>query len=108
MKIVLFEDTPAQATGLLAALNQVVGDSGAVLHFSDPGGADGTFENRILQFLTTGTYADATLIVADRDLSKTTGLTGLSESSVRRAADGLGIPECSYHRYDQSAVVPAV
>lgn len=108
MKIVLFEDTPEQAKGVLEALAKQIGTGGTVLHFSDPGGADGTFEHRLSTVLNAGDYIGTTLIVADRDLSKTTGLTGLSESSVRRAADALGIPECSYQRYDQAAGTPAV
>src|SRR4051794_40373353 len=102
MKIILFEDTADQATRLLEELQRKVDGNGEVLQFQDPGGGEGTFENRLSGFLTTGTYSGATLIVADRDLSKTTGFTGLSESSVRRAADALGIPECSYQRFDQA------
>ena len=107
MKIILFEDTADQATRLLEELQRKVDGNGEVLQFQDPGGGEGTFENRLSGYLTTGTYSGATLIVADRDLSKTTGFTGLSESSVRRAGDALGIPECSYQRFDQgTSAVP--
>lgn len=107
MKIVLFEDTEEQATGLLAALKKVSGGS-EIVHFKSESEEAGTFENRLAQILRDGPFANATLVVADRDLSKTTGLIGLSESSVRRAADSLGIPECSYQRNDQAAGAPAV
>jgi hypothetical protein len=38
------------------------------------------------------------LIVADRDLSRATDYRGLSEPTVRRAAERLAIPECGYAR----------
>lgn len=102
MKIVLFEDTEEQAQALVKALEKKIVGGDIVLHFRAPGGQEGTFEDQLSQLLNVGEYAGATLVVADRDLSKTSELIGLSESSVRRAADGLGIPECSYERNDLS------
>jgi hypothetical protein len=99
MKIVLFEDTPESAQLLLTALRAATGGQGTVELFesADVSG-DGTYEERLITTLSAAPYANATLIVADRDLSKTDRYRGLSESVVRRAADRLATPQCSYSR----------
>lgn len=102
MKIVLFEDTNDRAEQLLTALRGAVQEHGEVVRFegvrTDGVADDRLYEIRIVEALQGPPYANATLIVADRDLSKTRDYTGLSESAVRRAADDLLIPECSYSR----------
>lgn len=99
MKIVLFEDTASQARGLTEALTPLL-DGGELMLFSYAEEKAGTFESIIFEKLRQAPYANATLIVADRDLSGTEHMTGLSGSVVSRAADELGIPECAYKRYD--------
>ncbi len=97
MKIVLFEDTTTQADKLVKAIRAAIGTEGSVKLFTGAKGrAHKTYEERIYAELQELPYADATLIVADRDLSKTKEYTGLSESIVRRVADRLATPQCSY------------
>ena len=67
----------------------------------DSGGA-GTYEKRIETDLLQPLYQNASLIVADQDLSKSRRYPGLSESAIKRVADGLGIPECAYSRGNQA------
>ncbi len=97
MKIVLFEDTPPQAERLVKAIRVAIGTEGSVELFTGTQGPENkTYEERLFADLKEQTYADATLIVADRDLSKTKAYRGLSESIVRRVADRLAVPQCSY------------
>jgi hypothetical protein len=99
MKIILFEDDETQATNVVDALKRVVGKSDLVIRFqSEKDDSDDTYEKRLRDELCGDPYKDATLIVADRDLSKTRKYRGLSESLVRRVADQLAIPQCSYSR----------
>jgi len=99
MKILLFEDTETQADHVLAALRSIVGKGDTIEIFeSHDLSDDKTYEERLRNELRDSRYSDTTLIVADRDLSKTKKYTGLSESIVRRVADQLAIPECFYAR----------
>src|SRR5436190_2242533 len=99
-KIILFEDTDQYGRDLLRALESKLKSSGEVKLFEPPGtGAqEGVYEDRLAMDLQTPNFKDATLIVADRDLSKTKMYNGLSESTVKRVADRLDIPECAYAR----------
>ncbi len=99
MKLLLFEDMPEQAKKVLAALRSVVGQGNSVDLFASSDADDKkTYEERLRKELGDARFRDATLIVADRDLSATNRYTGLSESIVRRVADQLAIPECFYAR----------
>jgi hypothetical protein len=99
MKIVLFEDTPDTAERLVKALRNAMRKRGTAHHFSSANGhADGTYEARLLAELNKDPFRNASLIVADRDLSRTDGYRGLSEANVRRVADNLAIPQCFYTR----------
>jgi hypothetical protein len=104
MKIVLFEDTEETASRLIAALDNLLGESGKVVRFEGADHhTDTTYELRLFEALRREPYADPALIVADRDLSKTKEYRGLSESIVRRVADRLAIPQCCYSRGSESA-----
>lgn len=108
MKIVLIEDTDEQAAPLLDALSKRLGDRGTVLRFVPPSGDESkTYDERLIDDLQSEEYRDADLIVADRDLSKTPRYRGLSESTVRRAAYAVAIPECSYARNAEDAFLRA-
>ena len=100
MKVLVFEDTPEQAESLLSALQRQLGGDGEAVHFSaESQENETTYEDRLKQELSDqGKYSDVDLIVADRDLSKTPKFRGLSEPTVRRVAELLAIPECSYAR----------
>src|ERR1700676_2271910 len=109
MKLLLVEDTPQQAQELLTALRAVVGQGNSVdLFESGHSDDEKTYEERLRQELSDARYRGTTLIIADRDLSKTKGYTGLSESIVRRVADQMAIPECFYARNaDDNEVIRA-
>ena len=99
MKIILFEDTPETATRLINALRAAMPRRGTAHHFvSTNGKSNGTFEARLLDELERDPLKQASLIVADRDLSRTERYTGLSEANVRHVADSLSIPQCYYTR----------
>lgn len=99
-KIILFEDTDQYGRDLLGALEAKLKANGEVKLFEPPAPAvqEGLYEDRLAKDLQSQSYKDATLIVADRDLSKTKAYNGLSESTVKRVADRLDIPECGYAR----------
>ncbi|MFO0941917.1 MAG: hypothetical protein U0930_14295 [Pirellulales bacterium] len=106
MKLILFEDTESQATSLLTAIRKW--PAVEVLHFQgDVGGVSATYEKKLQVALQGNAYLHPDLIVADRDLSKTPGYGGLSEGTVRRVAETLGIPECSYARNNEVSLIGA-
>jgi hypothetical protein len=100
LKIILIEDTLQSVQDLLPALTAELAANGEAKQFAPQKAAksEGLYEERLEQDLRQPDYRDATLIVADRDLSKTEGYRGLSESMVKRVADALGVPECGYAR----------
>lgn len=106
IKIVLFEDTEATRTEILAALQKHLVGRGEVKTFegslSSESDADRgkMYEERLRKILSSGAYEGTTLIVADRDLSKSQGSNfgGLSVNAVASAAKRLAIPICSYAR----------
>jgi hypothetical protein len=107
IKILLFEDTLTTRSDVLEALKtNLTEQAGSVIPF-----AAGQFEEaaeqrqqmyeaRLESILTNPPYSSATLIVADRDLSKSqdAGFAGLSVNAVASVARKLAIPLCSYAR----------
>ena len=105
LKIILFDDTQEYRDAVLAALRSEMADKGTVQSFQAGVGGknEGTFEERLETDLLKEPNAPIDLIVADRDLSSyTPHYTGLSESTVRRVADMIGVPECGYARGERA------
>ena len=103
IKIVLFEDIPATLSSMLRALKKHLKQDGAVFPFADfreSSGKKRMFEDRIESIMSSSPFQRTTLIVADRDLSKSVaaGFGGLSVSAVAEAAKRLAIPVCAYAR----------
>jgi len=103
MKLVLFEDTKETARKLINSIRGLLGSRATIELFNGQTTADEqTYEARLLTELANPPYNNASLIVADRDLSKIAGYGGLSEAIVRRVAFQLATPECSYARNAES------
>lgn len=102
MKIVLFEDSKKYERELLSALKTALRDKGEPILFQagtrKDDGRQVMYEALLEQDLSGAGLLDASLIVADLDLSSLNLYGGLSEQAVRRVADKFGIPECSYAR----------
>lgn len=104
MKIILFEDTDQTKSEVLQALEQYLGAEGTAAAFEPAhlneaqDDEDRTYDDRLEAILQAEPYANATLIVADRDLSKSERFRGLSVNSVAAAARRLAIPVCAYAR----------
>lgn len=106
IKIILFEDTAESQATILAALKKYLEGNGEAIPFDhtlfEETAADqkGMYEDRLIKILRKEPYDKATLILADRDLSKTVqgNFTGLSVSAVAAAAKQLFLPLCSYAR----------
>lgn len=101
LKIVLFDDNPVHRAAVADALRAALGGDGVVEVFKPgvSGVKNGVFEVRLASDLRAAPHLAANLIVADRDLSGySDDYRGLSESTVRRAADAIGVPECGYAR----------
>jgi hypothetical protein len=101
IKILLFDDIDANLEQVRNALTAALGARGSVKVFVPAVGGmvDGTYEDRLRKDLETPPNASIDLIVADRDLSGyQPHFRGLSEATVRRAADAIGVPECGYAR----------
>jgi hypothetical protein len=99
MKIVLFEDTGQAEQALIQALTRALGDRGqAEIFRAPPREGPCLYEVQLERDLIAAGQDSATLIVADKDLSKLNLYGGLSEPTVRRVADKLYIPECAYAR----------
>lgn len=106
IKIVLFEDTAETQSNVLTALKKHLKRAGTVLPFEgfrESTGKNRMFEDRIESILNTRPFQRTTLIVADRDLSKSVAadFRGLSVSAVAAAADRLAIPICAYARHTE-------
>lgn len=106
VKLVLFEDTAGTRSELLAALQGCLDPPEVVIpfaieHFTEAAAnKQQMYESRLERILSSRPYEGATLIVADRDLSKSqdAGFAGLSVNTVAAAAKKLAIPVCSYAR----------
>jgi hypothetical protein len=106
IKVVLFEDTTEAQSAVLGALKRHLGKDGDVVLFDaaqfkeSESDQDKMYEDRIESILRRAPFDDATLIVADRDLSKSvsSGFRGLSVNAVATAASRLAMPICSYAR----------
>src|SRR5574341_133940 len=106
ISVVLFEDTTATQSTILGALQKHLGSEGNVVLFDgklfqeSAADKERTYEDRIESILRTPPFDRTTIIVADRDLSKSvsTDFRGLSVNAVATAADRLAIPICSYAR----------
>lgn len=106
IKIVLFEDTEETQSEILAALTKHLKPDGSAIPFDGKlfkeldEDKKGMYEARIEKILQKAPFDGATLLVADRDLSKnvTSGFTGLSVNAVAAAGERLAVPICSYAR----------
>lgn len=106
IKIVLFEDVEQTRSEVLDALKKHLGPDGLVIPFEGgrfkESGPDRQrmYESRLEDILTKPPFDRATLIVADRDLSKSldSNFAGLSVNAVATASKTLAIPVCSYAR----------
>jgi hypothetical protein len=101
LRLLLLDDLPKNREQVKAALIDALKDRGEVVEFVPGVGGEslGTYERRLFRDLQTHPNAPADLVVADRDLSGyTEHYRGLSEATVRRAADTVGVPECGYAR----------
>jgi hypothetical protein len=110
IKVVLFEDTPETQAKILDALKRHLSEEDSVLPFehslfteSDMD-KDRMYEDRLESILSKPPYSDTTLVVADRDLSKSqaSNFRGLSVNSVAAACKSLAIPVCAYARQPRS------
>ena len=104
IKVVLFEDTEQTRSEIVEALEKYLKPRGSVISFEPSvlkeSSADQQriYEERLESILREAPYDGATLIVADRDLSKSTNFLGLSVNGVAAAAKRLATPICSYAR----------
>jgi hypothetical protein len=101
LNILLFDDIAEHREAVLAALRAEVGPKGTVKPFNAKIAISKSdiFEDMLAADLSAKPNAPMDLIVADRDLSAyQPDYRGLSESTVRRAADLIGVPECGYAR----------
>jgi hypothetical protein len=106
IKVVLFEDTAQTQSEILEALARHLKPDGTVIPFDGSHVAESEddkgrmYEDRLENILNKSPYVGATLLVADRDLSKSVnfGFTGLSVNAVAAAAKKLAMPICSYAR----------
>ena len=105
LHIIVLDDREDNRGPVVTALREAIGNRGDVKEFVPGAGqlAEGVFEDRLCKDLSTAQNMPCNLIVADRDLSAyMPHYNGLSESTVRRAADMLGIPECGYARGERA------
>lgn len=104
IRIVLFEDTPATQSLVKGALEQALGADGSIVVFHGAKETaverERTYEERLFHILQRDEYQSATLLVVDRDLSKSVGeeFRGLAVGAVATAAARLAVPICSYAR----------
>jgi hypothetical protein len=106
VKVVLFEDTPQTQSEILAALKRHL-EPGDAIHLFDhqlftesDEDRKRMYEDRLESILRRSPYDGTTLILADRDLSKSVAadFTGLSVNAVIAASKRLFVPICSYAR----------
>jgi hypothetical protein len=104
IKIVFFEDTEETRSEILGALKAHAKPDGTVIPFDSTHleesaqEKDRMFEHRLETILNREPYAGVTLVVADRDLSKSPNFKGLSVNAVAAASRKLDVPICSYAR----------
>lgn len=102
IKAVLFEDTDQTQSELVVALKKHLKTDGVVIPFDQfeesPADERRMYEDRLESILSRAPYDGATLLVVDRDLSKSKKFLGLSVNAVAGAAKRLAIPICSYAR----------
>ena len=102
-RVIVFDDVDGNRKEVIQILSQAFGDKGDILAF-EPGVGKiekRPYEDCLAADLKRQPNEPTSLIVADRDLSDLKpGYNGLSEPTVRRVADILGIPECGYARGD--------
>jgi hypothetical protein len=102
LNILIFDDVERNLKEVQAAIKDQLKNEGTVEAFPllEAVKVDGDpepYENALLRELKRREKLP-TLIVADRDLSRATNYRGLSEPTIRRVADVLGVPECGYAR----------
>lgn len=105
VKIALFEDMSRTRSSLVDALKAALGKDDSVVpfaagSFNEADDKERTYDDRLEGILSKPPYDDVTLILADRDLSKSQDIDfgGLSVSAVSAAARKLSVPLCSYAR----------
>lgn len=102
LRIVLFDDVETHLQEVRASIQTALGNDGTVEPFplieerSENGEAK-TYEKQIEERLRPKSE-EISLVVADRDLSQATNFRGLSEPTIRRVCDLLGVAECGYAR----------
>lgn len=104
IKVVLFEDTVQTRLELVGALKKHLARDGVVIPFDkfeeSPDEQKRMYEDRLENILAKAQYYGASLVVADRDLSKSqdSNFRGLSVNAVEAASSRLAIPICIYAR----------
>jgi len=105
IKVALFEDTAQTRSKILEALKSHLRRGESVIpfeagQFSEVDDKERTYEDRLEGILAKPPYDDLTLVIADRDLSKSQDIDfrGLSVNVVAAASRKLSIPVCSYAR----------
>jgi hypothetical protein len=104
LKIVFFEDTATTQSQIQNALGAEGKGAVETVPFNPEQLGESEeeqglmYEQRLLTALAREPYAGATLVLADRDLSKSKNFRGLSVTSVAAAAKKLFLPICSYAR----------
>lgn len=104
LKIILLDDIDTNRESVISAIKSALTSEIDAIEF-DPNVVNdmtGTHESRLRNALLAPPHDGVSLIVADSDLSSYAPLSGLSESTVRRVADELGIPECGYARGERA------
>lgn len=99
--VVLFEDDKQFGTQVEKAIRNSLPAAFKLVRFK-PGEqkavGDRAHEDRVRDELSDTQYKNVTLIVSDRDLSKTQTYSGLSEAVISKIAAEFGIPMCLYAR----------
>lgn len=99
LEILIFDDIQKNRLEVVACIQSALGARGRAKEFVQGTHLSGVHEEKLVLDLRLEANQPIDLIVADRDLSSYSAeYRGLSESSVRHAADKLGIPECGYAR----------
>lgn len=101
MEILLAEDDPVRGKLIERAIRRVLGSNGVLrrldLDHIDTGPAKaGAYEDRLAKVLAAAEFKSLTLILADRDLSRSKRYPGISEAVISKVADRLSIPICVY------------
>lgn len=92
--VVLVEDEPTKGKDLEQKLRATLKPTFEVerLEIEEAEKVPGTYEDRIAKILRHKSYRDLTLIVTDRDISKSKRFPGLSETVVSKVAGLLAVP----------------